>query len=166
MRSGFFVALVLLMQIAVSAEPTRTITIAQSGTADVVGSDSITLQKAANLLKPGDTLAMGAGTYAMENSLFIPSDVTVRGEPGKTILRKGTGVASPLEEDGDYGETLLVVKEPEKFHPGMGLSILDDKQNSGWDISVSSVVEVDGHTLRINPMTVRDYDREQAHARV
>jgi hypothetical protein len=48
----------------------------------------------------------------------------------------------------------------------VGLSILDDKQNSGWDISVSSVVEVDGHTLRINPMTLRDYDREQAHARV
>src|SRR5215831_8661046 len=134
MRTGLFVALALITETAVSADSTRTITVAQSGKADVVGSDSMALQKAADLLKPGDTLAVGAGTYVMDNSLFIPSDVTVRGEREKTILRKGAGVASPLAEDGDYGETLLVVKEPEKFHAGVGLSILDDKQNSGWDI--------------------------------
>jgi hypothetical protein len=166
MRTELFLALVLVTGIAGTAKGGRTITVAQSGKADVIGSDNMALQKAADLLKPGDTLAVGAGTYAMENSLFIPSDVTVQGEPGKTILRKGTGVVSPLEEDGDYGETLLVVKEPEKLHPGMGLSILDDKQNSGWDISVSSIVNVEGHTVRINPMTLRDYDHEQAHARV
>jgi hypothetical protein len=86
MRTGLFVALALMTEIA-SADSTRTITVAQSGKADVVGSDSIALQKAADLLKPGDTLVVGAGTYAMENSLFIPSDVTVRGEPGKTAKR-------------------------------------------------------------------------------
>src|SRR5947199_308636 len=137
MMKRLCLALWLVIAIADPAQAGRTITVAQSGTANVVGNSNVALQQAAGLLKPGDTLVIGAGTYTMENSLFIPSDVTVQGEPGKTILRKEAAVASPLEEDGDYGETVLVVKEPEKFHPGMGLSILDDKQNSGWDISVS-----------------------------
>jgi len=50
----------------------RTVTVAQSGSADVVGSDNVALQKAADMLKPGDTLSIGPGTYAMENSVFIP----------------------------------------------------------------------------------------------
>src|SRR5690349_517610 len=83
----------------------RTVTVAQSGTADVVGSDSAALQKAANLLRPGDVLSIGEGTYSMENSLFVPSGVTVRGVPGKTILRKARGVESPLTDDADYGDT-------------------------------------------------------------
>src|SRR5579872_1790572 len=68
------------------------VTVAQSGPADVVGSDSAALQKAAGLLRPGDTLSIGPGTYVMNNSLFVPSNVTVRGVPGQTILRKSRGV--------------------------------------------------------------------------
>jgi hypothetical protein len=166
MNSKFWLTGGLMMAVAGAAAGGRTVTVAQSGKADVVGNDNVALQKAASLLKPGDTLVIGPGTYLVENSLFLPSNVTVRGAPGQTILRKGPGVASVLEEDGDYGETFLVVKEPQKFQPGMGLSILDDKQNSGWDISVASVVSVEGRTLRISPMTLRDYDHEQAHARV
>ena len=61
----------------------RTITVAQSGQADLVGSDSATLQKAADMLRPGDTLTIGPGTYRMDNSLLIPSGVTVRGVAGR-----------------------------------------------------------------------------------
>ena len=90
---------------AATAVAGRTVTVAQSGHADVVGHDDQAIQKAVRLLKSGDTLAIGPGTYRMENSVFIPSNITVRGEAGKTILAKGPGVDSPLEEDGDYGET-------------------------------------------------------------
>src|SRR2546423_1328220 len=96
----------------------RTVTVAQSGTPDVLGNDSAALQKAAQMLKPGDTLLIGPGTYQMDNSLFTPSGVTVRGTPGKTILMKSRGIESVLTEDGDYGENTLRVAEPEKFHAG------------------------------------------------
>lgn len=129
----------------------RVVTVAQSGPADVVGSGSAALQKAADMLRPGDILSIGAGTYAMDNSLFVPSGVTVRGEAGKTILRKGAGVESALAEDGDYGDTFLSVAEPDKFRPGMGVSITDDKLNSGWDISVSQVASVKAPYVIINP---------------
>ncbi len=144
----------------------RVVSVAQSGPADVVGSDSAALQKALGLLLPGDTLSIGAGTYAMDDSLFIPSGVTVRGEAGKTILRKTPGVESALIEDGDYGDTLLAVAEPGKFHPGMGVSVTDDKLNAGWDITVSKIASVQAPYVLINPMTVRDYSQAEHHARI
>ena len=115
---------------------------AQSGVADVVGSDSLALQKAAHMLRPGDTLVIGPGTYEMHNSLFVPSGVTVRGAKDKTILKKTRGIESALAEDGDYGESSLAVAEPQKFRPGMGIAVVDDKLKDGWDISsrVSSIL--------------------------
>jgi len=149
------------------AEPrSRVLTIAQSGAAYVVGTDSAALQRAAAMLRPGDTLEIGAGTYDMENSLFVPSGVTVRGVRGKTVLRKSRGLESALTEDGDYGDSFLAVAEPGKFHAGMGVAISDDKLNSGWDITVSSVAAVKGSYVILNPTTVRDYDQEQNHARI
>ena len=167
-RSAFILlAAVAAMLAAASCGPrARTVTVAQSGAADVVGKDSAALRRAAALLRTGDTLNIGPGTYEMDDSLVIPSGVTVRGVSGQTVLRKSRGVESALAEDGDYGDTYLKVAEPQKFRPGMGVTILDDTLNSGWDVSVSSVVAVEGSTLRIDPMTLRDYDRERLHGRV
>jgi parallel beta-helix repeat protein len=102
----------------------------------------------------------------MENSLFVPSGVTVRGVPGKTILRKSRGIESLLTEDGDYGETFLPVADPQKFHAGMGVAVTDDILKTGWDITITSVAKVKPPYVIINPMTVRDYDEEQHHARL
>lgn len=144
----------------------RIVTVAQSGAADVVGNDNVALQKAAQMLKPGDTLQIGPGTYEMHNSLFVPSGVTVRGTAGKTILMKSRGVESALTDDGDYGENILRVAEPEKFRPGMGIAVVDDQLKSGWDISISSITGIKGSILSINPRTLRDYDMAKNHARV
>jgi len=161
-----FLWIAVLASAGVLAASGRTITVAQSGPADVVGSDSAALQKAAGMLKPGDTLRIGPGTFDMQNSLFVPSGVTVRGTPGKTILLKGPGVESAVADDPDYGENILRVAEPEKFRPGMGISVVDDKLNSGWDISIATILGIHGPVLSIGPRTVRDYDMEKRHAKV
>jgi len=145
----------------------RVITVAQSGQADVVGDDNAALQKAADMLNPGDTLVIGSGTWQMVNSLFIPcSDVVVRGTAGETVLRKGPGITSRVVDCGDYGEDVLVVAEPEKFKPGMGISVMDDEYNGDWAITVTAVREVRGDTLFLTKRTWRDYDYESKNARV
>jgi len=144
----------------------RTITVAREGEADVLGSDNTALQKAADMLSPGDTLVIGPGTYLMENSLYIPSGVVVLGTPEKTILRKSPGVESFLIDGGDYGERQLVVAEPEKFHAGMGISVKDDRQRSCWDVTVTTVTEVVGDSLRISDMALRDYTNWDNHTTV
>lgn len=159
--------LLMIVSLAgVISASSRTVTVAQSGPADVVGNDSAALQEAVHLLKPGDTLSIGPGTYEMHNSLFVPSGVTVRGTPGKTILMKSRGIESVLIEDGDYGENTLIVAEPEKFRPGMGIAVLDDILKGDWNVSISTVIGVKGPNLTINPRTVRDYDVERNHAKV
>ncbi|HUU26330.1 MAG TPA: right-handed parallel beta-helix repeat-containing protein [archaeon] len=150
-----------------AAPAPRTITVAQSGAADVIGKDNKALQQAADMLHPGDTLEIGPGTYNMENSLFIPcSDVVVRGTPGETVLFKGPGVASKVTDCGDYGEKVLVVEDVEKFHPGMGITVCDDNQNGDWSVTVTAVEEVRDDTLYLTRRTLRDYDYENANARV
>jgi parallel beta-helix repeat protein len=131
-----------------------------------MGSDCTALQKAAGMLRPGDTLVIGPGTYQMNASLLIPSNVTVRGTAGKTILLKSRGVESALTEDADYGDSYMSLADPQRFQVGMGVEILDDALNSGWDVTIAKVVSISGHILKIDSPTVRDYDLERKHARV
>ena len=172
--SRFFLILPLLVAAACGRMPDqnqnnsaavapRTIIVAQEGKADVIGTSNTALQKAADMLHPGDTLVIGPGSYLMNNSLFIPSGVVVRGTPGKTILRKSPGVKSFLIDGGDYGERQLVVAEPEKFSAGMGISVQDDTQGSCWDVTVTTVTEVVDDSLRISGMALRDYTNEGDH---
>ena len=154
-------------QAPVQAPGPRTVRVAQSGQADVLGSDSHSLQNAADMLHPGDTLLIGPGTYLMENSLVIRcSNVIVRGTAGETILLKGPGKESRVVDGGDYGESVLVLADPGKFKPGMSISVMDDKQNSGWDVTVTGIKEIKGDTILLTEMTLRDYDYETANARI
>ena len=51
----------------------RTIRVVQTGNGDVVGTTASRRgTKAADMLRPGDTLEIGPGTYTMHNSLFAP----------------------------------------------------------------------------------------------
>ena len=48
----------------------------------------------------------------------------------------------------------------------MGIAVLDDTLNSGWDISISTVTGVKEGMLLISPMTLRDYNSERLHGMV
>jgi Right handed beta helix region len=168
LAGGLVMILPLVFAVAccsVSSEKTaapRTISVAQSGEADVVGTDNSALQKAADMLRPGDTLSIGPGAYQMDNSLFIRvSDVVVRGaQDRKTILVKSPGVKSLLVNDAGYGISDMAVAEPDKFKVGMGLSVLDNANQDGWAVSVTTVTAMEGEVLQIEPMTLRDYNIE------
>jgi hypothetical protein len=140
--------------------------VAQAAPAHVVGNDDKALQAAMKLLKPGDTLEIGPGTYTMNNSVFVPSGVTVRGTAGQTVLKKSAGVESKLIEDADYDDTVFAVAEPQKFQPGMGVAFSDDELKSGWDITTTTVREVRPPYIIVNPTTLRDYKGGKLHGRV
>ncbi|HUU26329.1 MAG TPA: right-handed parallel beta-helix repeat-containing protein [archaeon] len=145
----------------------RTIAVAQSGAADVIGNDNKALQQAADMLRPGDTLIIGPGTYRLENSVVIPvSGVVVRGTPGETVLLKGPGVSSKVVDGGDWGESDLVVAEPGKFSPGMGVAMLDDRNQGGYNVVVGTVLTIDADTLRLSERSVNDLDYLDGNTRV
>lgn len=126
------------------------ITVGQSQ-ADIIGKDQRALQAAVDYIAGlgGGVVEIGPGEYEMRDSLHLRSFVTVRGTPGKTILRKTKGVVSPLGLDGDYGEEQITVVNPEGFRVGDGVAIWDSRAG-GFHTTVARLIGQNGNTFAID----------------
>lgn len=119
--------------------------------ADIVGADNRALQAAVDYVAGlgGGVVEIGPGEFAMHDSLHLRSFVTVRGTPGKTILRKAKAAVSPLAIDGDYGEEQITVMNPEGFKVGYGVAIWD-KGSGGFHTTVARITGQNGNTFSID----------------
>lgn len=119
--------------------------------ADLIGSDNRVLQAAVDYVAAlgGGTVEIGPGEYLMRDSLHLRSHVTVRGTPGKTILRKADGVESPLAIDGDFGEEQITVVDSKGFDVGCGAAIWTRKVG-GFNITVARIIGKNGNTLALD----------------
>lgn len=119
--------------------------------ADLIGSDNRALQAAVDYVAAlgGGTVEIGPGEYLMRDSLHLRSRVTVRGTPGKTILRKADGVESPLAIDGDFGEEQITVVDPKGFDVGCGVAIWTSKVG-GFHITVARIIAKEGNELALD----------------
>lgn len=118
---------------------------------DIVGRDNRALQAAVDYVANlgGGTVEIGPGEYLMRDSLHLRKFVTVRGTPGKTILRKADSVTSPLTLDGDYGEEQVTVADAAGFEVGSGVTIWDSK-SGGFHTTVGRITGRNGNTFSID----------------
>jgi len=119
--------------------------------ADIVGNDHRALQAAVDYVAGlgGGVLEIGPGEFVMHDSLHLRSHVTVRGTPGKTILRKAKASSSPLELDGDFGEEQITLKNPSGFKVGHGVAIWD-KNSGGFHTTVARITGQNGNAFAID----------------
>lgn len=119
--------------------------------AEIIGRDNRALQAAVDYIAGlgGGTIEIGPGEYLMRDSLHLRPFVTVRGTPGKTVLRKADGVASPLAIDGDFGEEQITVRDPKGFDVGCGVAIWSDKENY-FHATVARITGRKGNILSID----------------
>ena len=119
--------------------------------ADINGADNRALQAAVDYIAAlgGGTVEIGPGEFLMRDSLHLRSFVTVRGAPGKTILRKTKAATSPLALDGDYGEEQITVVNPDGFEVGHGIAIWDSK-SGGFHTTVARITGRNGNTFSID----------------
>lgn len=119
--------------------------------AEIIGCDNRALQAAVDYIARlgGGTVEIGPGEYLMHDSLHLRPFVTVRGTPGKTILRKDDGVVSPLAIDGDFGEEQITVRDPKGFDVGCGVAIWSDKENY-FHATVARITGRNGNILSID----------------
>ena len=127
-----------------------TITVGRAD-ADIVGADNRALQAAIDYIANlgGGTVNIGPGEYVMRDSLHLRSNVTVRGTPGKTVLRKSPGAASALVLDGDYGEEQVSVADPSGFDVGCGIAVWDS-HSGGFHTTVARITGKRGNTVSIS----------------
>jgi parallel beta-helix repeat protein len=119
--------------------------------ADIVGTDNRALQAAVDYVAGlgGGRVEIGPGEFIIHDSLHLRSLVTVRGTPGKTILRKAKAAISPLALDGDYGEEQITVANPEGFKVGYGVAIWDKNAN-GFHTTVARITGQRGNVFSID----------------
>jgi nitrous oxidase accessory protein NosD len=141
-----------------------TIRVAHRG-ADMNGTDHRVLQAAVDSIAAlgGGVVEIGEGEYLMGDSLHLRSHVTVRGQKGKTILRKADAVVSPLILDGDFGEEQITVQAPKGFTVGAGVTIWDDHGGGGFHTTVARITGRNGNTFSIDTALRADY-MTTAHA--
>jgi hypothetical protein len=145
-----------------SPEAAMTVTVGPAN-ADVLGTDNVAIQKAIDRVAAagGGTVLIKAGTYTLYNSVRLASHLTLRGEGERqTILKKAPGVKSRLKLDADYGEFQATVADARGFAPGMGVTVVDKQQRSGWTPSVRTILRIDGDTLYFDRFLHMDYSVE------
>jgi hypothetical protein len=118
---------------------------------DITGADNRALQSAVDYIASlgGGTVEIGPGEYVMRDSLHLRAHVTVRGTPGKTVLRKARCAASALKVDGDYGEEQFTVANAAGFEVGDGVAIWD-KHSGGFHTTVARILGANGNTFAIS----------------
>lgn len=118
---------------------------------EIVGRDNRALQAAVDYVANlgGGTVEIGPGEYLMRDSLHLRSFVTVRGTPGKTVLRKADSLTSPLVLDGDYGEEQVTVADATGFEVGSGVTIWDSR-SGGFHTTVGRITGRNGNTFSID----------------
>ncbi|MFB3786360.1 MAG: right-handed parallel beta-helix repeat-containing protein [bacterium] len=126
--------------------------------ADLIGKDNRALQAAVDYIAGlgGGVVEIGEGVYTMRDSLHLRPFVTVRGVPGKTVLRKADSAVSPLGLDGDFGEEQLTLVNPEGFEPGYGIAVWDS-QAGGFHVTVGRITGRKGNTVSIDMPCMADY---------
>jgi parallel beta-helix repeat protein len=125
--------------------------------AHITGGDNRSLQAAVDYIAGlgGGTVKIGEGEYLMYDSLHLRANVTVRGEKGKTILRKADGVVCPLALDGDFGEQQFTVEDTAGFEVGYGVAIWDDNAG-GFHTTVARITGRNGNTFSIDKPLMAD----------
>ena len=118
---------------------------------DITGTDNRALQAAVDYVGSlgGGVVEIGPGEFVMHDSLHLRPQVTVRGTPHETILRKARAVSSRLKLDGDYGEEQFTVEKPDGFNVGDGVAIWD-KNSGGFHTTVARITGRNENTFSIS----------------
>jgi hypothetical protein len=135
-------------------------------TGDITGPDNRALQAAVDYVAGlgGGVVEIGPGEFLMRDSLHLRPQVTVRGTPQKTVLRKARSVASPLTLDGDYGEEQFTVENPTGFGVGDGVAIWD-KNAGDFHTTVARITGRSDNTFSISlPLNADCMVRDGAQA--
>jgi hypothetical protein len=123
--------------------------------ADVVGSDSRALQKAADMLaftapEGRGTLRLLPGTYVMRDSLHIRQPMKIVGTPGQTILLKAPAFSTTLAEPLSKDAVRLTVADASGLRWKDGITIRPLDMNYGWAPVVRTIIGLEGNTLTID----------------
>jgi hypothetical protein len=117
---------------------------------DLTGTTNLVIQAAIDYMYfiGGGTVSLGEGTFNIDSAVHLRSNVTLEGTPGKTILKKGKEVMSPVLADADLHENKVTVKDPQLFAPGQTVVVKYPDHATGFNDTVAVVTGREGVSYR------------------
>jgi hypothetical protein len=130
------------------------------GNADVSGFTSQAIQIAVDALtlRGGGTVRLKPGTFTITAPVRLRDNITLEGAGDSTLLRKVDGYRSALTVDADYGMYKVTVRDAGGFKPGMGVQLCDSRYPTDYDVTIATIVAIEGNTIFLDQYTLRDYD--------
>ncbi len=106
----------------------------------------------------GGTVELKPGMYKISAPIRLANNITLVGAGDSTVLRKVDGYQSLLVVDADYGMLKVTVRDARGFRPGMGVQLSDSQYPSDYDVTVATIIDIEGNTIFLDQPTLRDYD--------
>lgn len=118
--------------------------------ADIGGFHNLAVQAAIDRVVNlgGGIVEMTDGEFHIKDVIRLRSNVMLRGEREKTILKKCDSSRSSLVEDADANEARVTVEDAAGFEVGMGVTVADSRY--GPPQSLRTIISKDGNTLGLN----------------
>ncbi len=124
---------------------------------DLIGSNNHVIQSAIDRLAAlgGGRVKLWPGTYTINDSIHLRSNIILEGSGKSTVLWKPPSVHSETINFLGYGHYDVSVKEPEKFHLGQGVYIREE-QPAGFFDTVATINSINGSELGLTRMLNKD----------
>ena len=117
--------------------------------ADTRGLDNRAINSAIAYInsRGGGVVELTEGEFIISDAIYLYSNVTLRGQGEKTILKKCNAFRSNLVVNADNQEWTATVENAKGFDVGMGVTIGDNEEASGDRVSIRTITWKSGNKL-------------------
>ena len=93
----------------------------------------------------GGIVTIPPGSYLLRSYIRLRDNVSLIGSGASTLLKKDDDFRIPIVEDAKKGQKYIVVEDASSLAVGMGIMILDGKNNFWW--SCYRITKIDGNKV-------------------
>jgi hypothetical protein len=119
---------------------------------DLIGRDDKVIQAAVDYVARlgGGTVRILPGTYALRNSVYLPSKIRILGTGPESIVTKIASQSVDLSEDSDWYDQEITLVDGKDFRVGDGVVMRATNQNGGQEVIKRTLVARAGKRFKLS----------------
>ena len=127
--------------------------------ADIIGSDNRAIQAAIDMVyqRGGGTVRILPGEYVLIDAIRMRSNVHLKGDRDKTILKHAPAISCPLLKDADIGQKEVTPKDPSLFKVGMGIVCRSNRLQNAMVTRPLTITRIENGVLYLNGYIENDF---------
>lgn len=120
--------------------------------ADITGTDNRAIQAAVDMvaMRGGGTVQILPGEYILDDAIRLRSNIHLKGDREKTILKHAPAISCPLLKDADVGQKEITPKDPSLFKVGMGVVCRSAKYPGDMVNKPVTITRIENGVLYLN----------------